>query len=121
MPDSVVKSFRAPDEVIRLPNLTAEIVVQGELTMSRLIAEPGWRWSEHVGAALGQVSCSVEHVGLVVSGTATVAFDDGRVVELTEGSLFHVPAVPHDSWVIGDEPYVSLHFLGADKYATKTT
>jgi hypothetical protein len=23
----------------------------------------------------------------------------------------------HDSWVIGDEPYVSLHFLGADHYA----
>ncbi len=23
----------------------------------------------------------------------------------------------HDSWVVGDEPYVSLHFLGADLYA----
>jgi hypothetical protein len=23
----------------------------------------------------------------------------------------------HDSWVVGDEPYVSLHFLGADDYA----
>jgi hypothetical protein len=27
------------------------------------------------------------------------------------------PAEPHDSWVVGDEPYVSLHFLGADHYA----
>jgi hypothetical protein len=26
--------------------------------------------------------------------------------------------VPHDSWVVGDQPYVSLHFLGADHYAT---
>jgi hypothetical protein len=28
-------------------------------------------------------------------------------------------AVPpgHDSWVVGDEPYVSLHFLGASDYA----
>jgi hypothetical protein len=25
--------------------------------------------------------------------------------------------VPHDSWVVGDEPYVSLHFLGAEQYA----
>jgi hypothetical protein len=25
---------------------------------------------------------------------------------------------PHDSWVIGDKPYVSLHLLGADRYAT---
>jgi len=23
---------------------------------------------------------------------------------------------PHDSWVIGDEPYVSLHFQGAADY-----
>jgi hypothetical protein len=23
----------------------------------------------------------------------------------------------HDSWVVGDEPYVSLHFLGAGEYA----
>jgi len=29
--------------------------------------------------------------------------------------------VPHDSWVIGDEPYVSLHFLGADHYAKPNT
>jgi hypothetical protein len=28
--------------------------------------------------------------------------------------------VPHDSWVIGDVPYVSLHFLGAENYATKS-
>jgi hypothetical protein len=27
-----------------------------------------------------------------------------------------VPADPHDSWVVGEEPYVSLHFLGAGKY-----
>ncbi|MBS0384652.1 MAG: hypothetical protein JSS00_04810 [Proteobacteria bacterium] len=24
---------------------------------------------------------------------------------------------PHDSWVVGDAPPVSLHFLGADHYA----
>jgi hypothetical protein len=40
----------------------------------------------------------------------------GEVVELTPGTLFHVPSAPHDSWVLGDEPYVSLHFLGADSY-----
>ena len=53
----------------------------------------------------------------VANGVATVAFEDGRVIELREGSLFHVPAVPHDSWVVGDRPYVSLHFMGAERYA----
>jgi hypothetical protein len=33
------------------------------------------------------------------------------------GQLFYV-APGHDSWVVGDEPYVSLHFLGAGEYAT---
>jgi hypothetical protein len=33
------------------------------------------------------------------------------------GDLFHVPP-GHDSWVVGDEPYVSLHLLGADSYAS---
>jgi hypothetical protein len=28
--------------------------------------------------------------------------------------IFHIPAVPHDSWVVGAEPHVSLHFLGAE-------
>ena len=50
---------------------------------------------------------------------ATVAFDDGRVTELQAGSLFYVPPVPHDSWVVGDVPYVSLHLLGADHYAKR--
>jgi hypothetical protein len=44
------------------------------------------------------------------------AFADGTQTELTPGSLFYIPPIPHDSWVIGDEPYVSLHFLGADHY-----
>jgi quercetin dioxygenase-like cupin family protein len=41
---------------------------------------------------------------------------NGAEHELAAGDLFHV-APGHDSWVIGDEPYVSLHFLGAADYA----
>jgi hypothetical protein len=36
---------------------------------------------------------------------------------LKEGSLFYIPAIPHDSWVVGDVPYVSLHLMGAEHYA----
>ncbi|MFY9573130.1 MAG: cupin domain-containing protein, partial [Blastocatellia bacterium] len=60
--------------------------------------------------------CNVEHVGMVISGRAMAAMEDGCQVELAPGSLFYIPPVPHDSWVIGDEPYVSLHFMGADAY-----
>jgi hypothetical protein len=38
------------------------------------------------------------------------------------GDLFYI-APGHDAWrnsgVVGDEPYVSLHFEGAESYASK--
>jgi hypothetical protein len=114
--DVVLKQFDAPDEVRVFTKGRLEIVRVGGLTIGRAVYEPGWRWSEHVGPDLGQTRCEVEHVGMVLSGTATAAFDD-HVVELRAGSLFHVPAQPHDSWVVGDDEYVSIHFLGADTYA----
>lgn len=117
MDDVVRKRFEAPDETRVFEKGRLELVHIGGMTVGRATYEPGWRWSEHVGPLVGAARCLVEHVGLVVSGTATVAFEDGRVIELTEGSLFHVPAVPHDSWVVGDRPYVSIHLLGAGAYA----
>ena len=94
-----------------------EVVHVGGLTIGRATYEPGWRWSDHVGPTVGASRCTVEHVGLVVSGTATAALEDGRVFELRAGELFYIPPVPHDSWVVGNEPYVSIHFLGAGRYA----
>ena len=113
----ILKSFDAPDEVRVMEKGRFELVHLGGITIGRATYEPGWKWSEHVGLSLGATRCNVEHVGLVLSGAATAAFDDGRVVELRAGELFYIPPVPHDSWVIGDKPYVSLHFLGADNYA----
>ena len=116
----ILKRFESPDEVRVMQKGKFELVHIGGMTIGRATYEPGWKWSEHVGPSVGTTRCSVEHVGLVLSGTATVAFDDGRVVELHAGELFHVPPIPHDSWVIGDQPYVSLHFLGAEHYAKKS-
>ena len=41
---------------------------------------------------------------------------DGRIIEMKAGDVFYI-APGHDSWVVGDEPYVSLHFMGAAEYA----
>jgi len=56
---------------------------------------------------------------LVVSGCATAGIEGREVIEMKAGALFYVPGGPpeHESWVVGDEPYVSLHFLGASAYA----
>jgi uncharacterized RmlC-like cupin family protein len=113
----ILKRFEAPDEVREMVLGRFELVRIGGLTIGRATYQPGWRWSKHVGPGTGAERCSVEHVGFVVSGVATAAFADGSVVELRAGDLFYIPPEPHDSWVVGDEPYVSLHFLGADRYA----
>jgi hypothetical protein len=115
--DVVLKRFESPDETRVMVKGRFEIVHIGGLTIGRASYEPGWKWSEHVGPTVGKSRCPVEHVGLVLSGTATATFDDGRVIELKAGELFYIPPVPHDSWVVGSEPYVSLHFLNADHYA----
>src|SRR5262249_48457703 len=94
-----------------------EIVRLGGLTIGRATYEPGWKWSLHVGPAVGASRCTVEHVGMVLSGTATAAFDDGQIVELRAGELFHIPPIPHDSWVIGDHPTSPRLFWGAAPYA----
>jgi hypothetical protein len=71
-----LKRFDHPDEVRTFEKGKFEIVRIGNMTLGRATYEPGWKWSTHVGAALG-----------------------------------------HDSWVVGNEPYVSLHFMGAGDYA----
>ncbi len=116
MLDIILKRFERPDEVREFPKGKFEIVSIGGMTIGRATYEPGWIWSEHVGAALGKSSCEVEHVGLVLAGCATAEMDDGRVVEMKPGDLFHIEP-GHNSRVVGDEPYVSLHFQGVTAYA----
>jgi quercetin dioxygenase-like cupin family protein len=113
----VLKRFEQPDEVREMNRGHFELVRLGGMTIGRATYQPGWRWSEHVGRGLGQSHCRVEHVGMVLAGAATAAFLNGQVIEMHAGDVFYIPPEPHDSWVLGDEPYVSLHFLGADHYA----
>jgi quercetin dioxygenase-like cupin family protein len=94
-----------------------EVYTIGPMTLGRATYEPGWRWSEHVGAATGATSCPVEHVGFVVSGQAGVKMDDGTEKVMAPGEFFYIPP-GHDSWVVGDEPYVSLHVMGSESYAS---
>jgi len=116
MDDVILKRFDQPDEIRTFEKGRFELVHIGGLTIGRAIYEPGWKWSAHVGKTLGKRSCDVEHVGLVISGRATAAMDDGRVIEMKAGDLFYI-APGHDSWVVGEQPYISLHFLGASDYA----
>jgi len=116
MLEVILKRFEQPDEIRTFEKGRFELVRLGGMTIGRATYEPGWKWSEHVGPAAGAKRCAVEHVGMVVSGRATAAMDDGPVFEMKAGDVFYI-APGHDSWVVGDEPYVSIHLMGADAYA----
>jgi hypothetical protein len=116
--DTILKRFDTPDEVRSFQKGRLEIIRIAGQTLGRATYEPGWKWSLHVGPEVGASRCVVEHLGIVITGHATAAFDDGRVFDLTPGTIFYIPPEPHDSWVVGAEPYVSLHLLGASTYAS---
>jgi quercetin dioxygenase-like cupin family protein len=115
--DLTLVNLDSPAETRTFERGRFETYVVGPMTLGRATYEPGWRWSEHVGPATGESSCQVEHVGLVLQGRAAVKMDDGTERVMQEGDFFHVPP-GHDSWVVGDEPYVSLHIVGGETYAT---
>ena len=111
-----LRRFEQADEERTFEKGRLELVSIRGVTVGRASYEPGWKWSEHVGAAQGKSTCDVAHVGMVVSGRNRITMDDGTTYDVGPGDLFYIEP-GHDSEVIGDEPYVSLHFLGADQYA----
>ena len=112
----LLRRFEEPDEIRAFEKGKYEVVSIHGHTFGRATYEPGWKWSEHVGHSPSD-RCPVEHLGIVIAGCATAALEDGSVTELRAGALFYIPPIAHDSWVVGDTPYVALHFLGADRYA----
>jgi hypothetical protein len=120
MPESaaIVRRFEDADERREFPLGRLDLVQLGGMSIGRAEYQPGWRWSEHVGAGLGKATCDVSHLGLVLAGRNRIEMDDGRVFEIGPGDLFEI-GPGHDSIVIGDEPYVSIHFMGANEYAAR--
>src|SRR5262245_11192018 len=112
----ILRAFEEPDEAQMMEKGRYEAVRIGGQVFGRATYDPGRRHSDHVGASVG-ARCGVEHLGLVLAGRATTAFDDGMITERRQGQLFYIPPVPHDSWVVGDETCEPLHFLGTDRYA----
>jgi quercetin dioxygenase-like cupin family protein len=118
MDDILLKRFEKPDEIRMFERGKYEVVSIGQVTVGRATYQPGWKWSLHVGPLTGAAWCEVEHVGLVLSGHSKGLMRDGREFDLRAGDFFYV-APGHDSWVVGNEPYISLHFHGVEQYARK--
>jgi hypothetical protein len=118
--DLQLLSLDSPTETRVFTKGRFELYRVGPTVIGRATYEPGWRWTAHVAPTAGTTLCEVEHVGLVVSGRAAVRMADGSEHLLEPDRLFYVPP-GHDSWVVGDEPYVSLHIVGGEDYAAPHT
>ena len=103
------KSVLRPEEVLRFEKGELGTVTVGGATVARAVFEPGWRWSTHVGAGMGQALCQVPHLGYVEAGPLAVAMADGSRIELGPGDTAYIPA-GHDGWTVGEERCIFLEF-----------
>jgi class 3 adenylate cyclase len=105
------RSFRRPDEVRTFDHGRIELVNLGEDSVGRQVLDPGWRWSEHVKPIVRTPLCEFHHLGIVFSGRLHVEMADGTVMEVGPDSAYEIPP-GHDAWVVGDEPYITVHWSG---------
>ena len=110
------KNFADPDEVREFPNGRVEILEIGNGQVGRIIAEPGWRWSNDVKPIAGTHSCEAPHFQYHVSGRLAIRMDDGTELIAGPGDITSLPS-GHDAWVVGDEPVVVIDWYGASHYA----
>jgi hypothetical protein len=110
------KNFAEPDEVREFPNGRVELLDIGNGQVGRIIAEPGWRWSNDVKPIAGTASCEAPHFQYHVSGRLAIRMDDGTELIAGPGDITSLPS-GHDAWVVGDEPVVVIDWYGASHYA----
>ena len=110
------KDLASPDEVRQFPFGRVEIFNIGGVMMGRTTFEPGWHWAEHVKPLTGTASCQAHRVGIVLSGTLGVRMDDGTEYVIPPGSAYDIPS-GHDGWVIGDDDWVTVDYMGMRTYA----
>lgn len=106
-----IKNFGDPDEMLTVGHVSADTVQVGDLTVGRLVLQPGWRWSDDVRPTAGTDSCQFHHIGVGISGSAHFVMDDGTEFDIGPGDVFDIPP-GHDNWVTSDEPAVSIMWGG---------
>jgi class 3 adenylate cyclase len=105
------KTFNEPDETRHFPLMDSQLARIGPIGVGRAVLAPGWRWTTSIGPLLGDASCQVHHISLVLSGRIAFQMEDGEAGEFGANTLVDV-APGHDAWVVGDEPCVLIDVYG---------
>jgi class 3 adenylate cyclase len=110
------KNLMSPDHTLEFRGITIEQVDVGDLTVGRIVTQPGWRWSTDVRPSVGGEWCEARHVGVVVSGRFEVVMRDGTTLEFGPDDVFEIPP-GHDGYTVGDEPCVQIEWSGLRAFA----
>ena len=105
MENLYAKNFYDADEVKNPPKARVEVVKLGNVNASKLVLEPGWRWSTRIQPSVGGDICQAGHNEVVISGSMTCTHDDGSEITVGAGDAYYfVPG--NDGWVNGDKSRV---------------
>ena len=110
------KTFEQPDETVTFERGRVQVVTVGSMTIGHEVAEPGWRWSEHVKPIVGTEWCEFHHAMYVLSGRMRVLMRDGETHDVVAGQVVDITP-GHDAWVVGDEPVTSIDLQGVVGWA----
>lgn len=110
------KNLTSPDETLEFPGIRVQQVDLGDVTVGRIVTEPGWRWSTHVRPHVGGDWCEARHVGVVLSGRFEIVMRDGTMLQFGPEDVFEIPP-GHDGYTLGDEPCVQIEWSGLRAFA----
>jgi class 3 adenylate cyclase len=110
------RPFGEPDDVREVPNGRLEIYELGDIRLGRSILEPGWRWSESIKPIARIELCEDHHIGFCMSGSAQIRLRGGAELVIGPNQFYEIPP-GHDSWVIGDEPWVTVTWQPSTAFA----
>ena len=110
------RPFGEPDDVREVLNGRLEIYDLGDIRLGRSVLQPGWRWSESIKPIARIEFCEDHHIGFSMSGSAQVRMRGGAELTIGPEQFYGIPP-GHDSWVIGDEPWVTVTWQPSTAFA----
>ena len=70
-------------------------------SITKQVAQPGWKWSTHIKPLVGTDLCEVAHFGFVAEDSLTI-LQDGVEMVYGAGDVFEMPS-GHDGWDNGNQ------------------
>jgi len=110
------KNMNSPDETRNFEKGKLLLTYVGNTSIAKMILEPGWTWEKCIKPIAKTESCEASHTQYVESGRIIVKMNDGSQEEYGPGDVAYIPP-GHNTWVVGNEPYVGIEFGSVANYA----